>query len=496
MAHYTLKFRIRFVIIWYKLLIMKTKIVATVGPACSSREMLEKLIKAGVDVFRLNFSHGSHQDHLEVINHVKSLNAKLGTNAALLGDLQGPKIRIGAFADKEAFMADGHELEFTTHECACTADRLYITYPEFARDVKAGEDLLLDDGKLLFRVLETNGVDAVKAKVIHGGILSGKKGVNLPQTEVSLPSLTEKDKADLKFILGQQLNWIALSFVRKAEDIYYLKQAISEAGITENIPGIIAKIEKPDAVRNMDEIIAEADGVMVARGDLGVELPLEQVPLVQKKLIRKCNQFSKPIIVATQMMEGMISNIRPTRAEVNDVANSVLDGADAVMLSGETSVGLYPVEVVETMEKIISEVEQSEELYNKPHFANHADKERVISDSVLSAACNMAVESNANAIIAMTITGYSAHRISSQRPKQDIYIFGNNHFLLCKLNLVWGVKGFYFDKIVTSTTKTFKSITDQLLAEGRIKKGDLLIKVASTPIYVAGQTNTVKLEYV
>ena len=261
------------------------------------------------------------------------------------------------------------------------------------------------------------------------------------------------------------------------------------------MPGIIAKIEKPDAVKNMDEIIAESDGIMVARGDLGVELPLEQVPLVQKKLIRKCNQHSKPIIVATQMMEGMISNIRPTRAEVNDVANSVLDGADAVMLSGETSVGLYPQEVVETMQKIIWEVEQTDDIYNKPHHSNQADKKRHISDSVLSAACNLAIESNANAIIAMTITGYSAQRISSQRPKQDMFIFTGNRFLLCRLNLVWGIRGFYFDKIVTSTTKTFKALTDQLIAEGRIKKGDLLIKVASTPIYVAGQTNTVKLDY-
>ncbi len=474
---------------------MKTKIVATVGPACSDREMLHKLIIAGVDVFRLNFSHGAYSDHLSVIEHVRSLNAELGTHVALLGDLQGPKIRIGAFADKEAMMHDGHELVFTTHECLCTADRLYITYPEFARDVKPGEDLLLDDGKLLFRVISTNGVDEVKAKVIHGGILSGKKGVNLPNTEVSLPSLTDKDKRDLAFILEHELNWIALSFVRKAEDIKHLKSVITESAVPQNMPGIIAKIEKPDAVKNMDEIIAEADGIMVARGDLGVELPLEQVPLVQKKLIRKCNQLSKPIIVATQMMEGMISNIRPTRAEVNDVANSVLDGADAVMLSGETSVGLYPVEVVETMEKIISEVEQTEEIYNKPHCANCADKERVISDSILSAACSLAVESNANAIIAMTITGYSAQRISSQRPKQDILIFASNRFLLCRLNLVWGIKGFYFDKIAASTTKTFKAITDQLIAEGLIKKGDLLIKVASTPIYVAGQTNTVKLDY-
>lgn len=446
-------------------------------------------------MFRLNFSHGAYSDHLAVIEHVRSLNAEMGTHVALLGDLQGPKIRIGAFADHEAMMPDGHELVFTTHECDCTADRLYITYPEFARDVKAGEDLLLDDGKLLFRVIETNGVDEVKARVIHGGILSGKKGVNLPNTIVSLPSLTEKDKRDLAFILEHELNWIALSFVRKADDIRHLKSVIHEFAEPENMPGIIAKIEKPEAVKNMDEIIAEADGIMVARGDLGVELPLEQVPLVQKKLIRKCNQLSKPIIVATQMMEGMINNIRPTRAEVNDVANSVLDGADAVMLSGETSVGLYPVEVVETMKKIVNEVEQTEDLYNKPRHANQADKKRLISDSVLSAACSLAIESNANAIIAMTITGYSAQRLSSQRPKQDIFIFTGNDFLLCRLNLVWGIRGFYFNKIVTSTTKTFKTITDQLIAEGRIKKGDLLIKVASTPIYVAGQTNTVKLDY-
>jgi len=474
---------------------MKTKIVATVGPACSSREMLGKLIKAGVNVFRLNFSHGAYSDHLEVIERVRSLNEEFGTHIALLGDLQGPKIRIGAFAENMVMMPDGHELVFTTRECTCTADRLYITYPEFARDVKPGEDLLLDDGKLLFRVITTNGIDEVKARVIHGGVLSSKKGVNLPNTVVSLPSLTEKDKRDLAFILEHELNWIALSFVRKADDIRHLKSVINEFGVPANMPGIIAKIEKPDAVKNMDEIIDESDGIMVARGDLGVELPLEQVPLVQKKLIRKCNQLAKPIIVATQMMEGMINNIRPTRAEVNDVANSVLDGADAVMLSGETSVGQYPEEVVETMQKIIWEVEHTEEIYNKPHIANQADKMRLISDSVLSAACNIAIESNAHAIIAMTITGYSAQRISSQRPKQDIFIFSGNHHMLCKLNLVWGITGFFFDKIVTSTTKTFKNITDQLIAEGRIKKGDLLIKVASTPIYVAGQTNTVKLDY-
>lgn len=473
---------------------MKTKIVATVGPASSSREMLKKLIHAGVNVFRLNFSHGSHDDHLSVIGYVNSLNAELGTSVALLADLQGPKIRIGSMEGNEAMMNDGKELVFTTHECTCTADRLYITYPEFARDVKPGEDILLDDGKLLFRVIATNGTDEVKARVIHGGILSGKKGVNLPNTSVSLPSLSEKDYLDLEFILRHNFNWVALSFVRSADDIRLLKQAISQKGIVDNLPGIIAKIEKPEAVNQMDEIIAEADGIMVARGDLGVELPLEQVPMVQKGLIRKCIQASKPIIVATQMMEGMISNIRPTRAEVNDVANSVMDGADAVMLSGETSVGQYPVEVVETMGKIIRQVELCEDIYNKPHSPNRTDEDRLISDSILFSACNIARESNARAIIAMTHTGYSATRISSQRPKQDIFIFSNDKYLICKLNLLWGVKGFFFDNIVSSTSKTLKAITQLLLEKGFIEKGNLLINVTSTPIYVSGKTNMLKLE--
>jgi len=474
---------------------MKTKIVATVGPASSSREMLKKMILAGVNVFRLNFSHGSHDNHLSVIGHVNSLNAELGTSIALLADLQGPKIRIGSMEGNEALMNDGHELIFTTHECSCTADRLYITYPEFARDVKPGEDILLDDGKLLFRVIETNGTDEVKARVIHGGILSGKKGVNLPNTVISLPSLTEKDYRDLEFIIQHNFNWVALSFVRSAVDIRQLKQAINSLGSIGKTPGIIAKIEKPEAVNHMDEIIAEADGIMVARGDLGVELPLEQVPMVQKGLIRKCIQASKPIIVATQMMEGMISNIRPTRAEVNDVANSVMDGADAVMLSGETSIGQYPVEVVETMGKIIRQVELCEEIYNKPHSPNRTDKDRLISDSILFSACNIARESNARAIIAMTHTGYSATRISSQRPKQDIFIFSNDKYLICKLNLLWGVKGFFFDNIVSSTSKTLKAITQVLLEKGFIEKGNLLINVTSTPIYISGKTNMLKLEY-
>ncbi len=474
---------------------MKTKIVATIGPASSSKEMLNNLMMSGVDVFRLNFSHGSYDDHQAVINHIQDLNQELSTHVAILADLQGPKIRIGTMENGQEIMIDGHELVFTTEECPCTADRLYITYPEFAKDVNPGEDILLDDGKLLFRVIETNRVEEVRVKVIHGGILSSKKGVNLPNTSVSLPSLTVKDLRDLQFALKNRVNWIALSFVRTAGDIHQLRRAINHYAEEDNRPRIIAKIEKPEAVVNMDAIIAEADAIMVARGDLGVELPLEQVPLVQKTLVSKCIKASKPVIIATQMMEGMITNIRPTRAEVNDVANSVLDGADALMLSGETSVGQFPVEVIKTMHRIMRQVEEFQDIYNKMHKVDPTNPENIISDSILFSACNIAREANARAILAMSHTGYSAFRISSQRPRPDIFIFSNNHELLCTLNLVWGIRGIFFDEIVHSTTRTLKAITEKLKTDGLISAGDLLVNVASTPIYVSGKTNMLKLSF-
>ncbi len=474
---------------------MKTKIVATIGPASSSPDMLRKLIENGVNVFRLNFSHGTYEDHEKVIISIRQLNLELGTHVSILADLQGPKIRIGIMENGIVQMEDHHELIITTKESISTVDRLYITYPEFAKDVKAGEDILLDDGKLQFRVIETNGSDEVKVRVVHGGPLSSKKGVNLPNTNVSLPSLTVKDKRDLEFAISQKVNWVALSFVRSGNDIVELRKEIELLTQDTFRPRIIAKIEKPEAVKNMDEIIAATDGIMVARGDLGVELPLEQVPLVQKTLVSKCVSASKPVIIATQMMEGMISNIRPTRAEVNDVANSVLDGADAVMLSGETSVGMFPVEVIQTMKKIITEVEEFQDIYNKEHHVDPENKTCIISDSILFAACKIARESNARAILAMTHTGYSAFRISSQRPRQDIFIFSNDPYLLCTLNLVWGVRGVYFNEIEQSTTRTLKKITEKLISAGFIRKGDLLVNVASTPIYISGNTNMLKLSF-
>jgi pyruvate kinase len=472
---------------------MKTKIVATIGPACSSPAMLRKMMMAGVDVFRLNCSHSKHDDMEQVIREVDELNRELDLHVAILADLQGPKIRIGEMENGEVMLYNGDHLTITTKECICSASLLYISYPNFPKDVKPGEFILLDDGKLMLSVDSTNYRDEVRATVVHGGPLSSRKGINLPDTVISLPSLTEKDHADLEFIIGQNVQWIALSFVRSANDIIQLRQAIQKLD-PQNEMRIIAKMEKPQAIAAMDEIIEEADAVMVARGDLGVEMPLEQVPLIQKMLVSKCNMHSKPVIIATQMMEGMIMNIRPTRAEVNDVANSVVDGADALMLSGETSVGQYPIQVVETMVKIIEEAENYPDIYHKRHQDIVFDDERFISDSVLISACEMARHAHAKAIIAMTHTGYSAFKLSGQRPNAGIFIFSNDRQLLRALNLVWGITPFYYDNF-TSIDRTLEDIRTMLRTDGFVNEGDLLINVASTPIYVSGKTNMLKLSY-
>jgi pyruvate kinase len=472
---------------------MKTKIVATVGPACSSKEMLRNLMLAGVGVFRLNFSHGKHEDIVAIIADVENLNHELDMHVAILADLQGPKIRIGEVENGEVLLTDGTKLTITTVESLSDATRLYTSYSGFPKDVKPGEFVLLDDGKMMLKIESTNFRDEVIATVIHGGVLSSRKGMNLPDTAVSLPSLTEKDLIDLEFVVHQNVQWIALSFVRSADDIRQLREKIKEYNASAELR-IIAKIEKPQAVAAIDEIIAEADGIMVARGDLGVELPLERLPLIQKILVDKCLAASKPIIVATQMMEGMITNIRPTRAEVSDVANSVVDGADALMLSGETSVGLFPAEVVQTMKKIIIEAESYPEIYYQSHEHMALDDERYISDVVLVSACEISKQSRAKAIIAMTHTGYSAFKISSQRPRAGIFIFSNDRQLLRALNLVWGIRPFYYDNF-TSIDRTLEDIRIMLLTDGFISEGDLLINVASSPIYVSGKTNMLKLSY-
>ncbi len=470
----------------------KTKIVATIGPATSSKKMLLQIIEAGVNVCRINFSHGSHEDHLKVIERVSEINKENGYHTAILADLQGPKIRIGEVENGAVEITAGEEITFTTEKIIGNAHKVYINYSEFPRDVKVGERILVDDGKLAMEIQSTNGKDQAIAKVLNSGILSSKKGVNLPNTKVSLPSLTEKDQIDLEFAIENNVEWIGLSFVRNARDIIELKHIIKSKGKTARV---IAKIEKPEAVEDIDDIIDKTDAVMIARGDLGVEIPMEEVPLVQKDIVKKCLIAAKPVIIATQMMESMITNISPTRAEVNDVANAVLDGADAVMLSGETSVGAYPLQVIEAMVKIIEQMEKSESIYHQETLPTSPDDDRFISDSICFNAGRLAARVNAKAIVTMTHSGYTAMKISSFRPRAGTYAFTGNHSLLNTLSLVWGVKGFYYDKFV-STDHTIADIKFILKKNGFVKDKDLVINLASMPISEKGQSNMLKLSFV
>jgi pyruvate kinase len=469
----------------------RTKIVATLGPASSDKEVLRKMFEEGLNVCRLNFSHGSYEDHAAVIDTIRELNDETGLNVAILADLQGPKIRVHEVENNGVLLENGSTIKITTEKVLGTAAHISINYVDLPKDVNPGERILLDDGKLALEIIETNGIDEIQALVVHGGILSSKKGVNFPNTRVSMPSLTEKDRQDLDFALSKNVDWIGLSFVRSARDIIELKHIISHVGGKAKV---IAKIEKPEAVADINDIVKVSDGLMVARGDLGVEVPYQQVPLIQKMLINKCVEFAKPIIVATQMMESMITNISPTRAEVNDVANAVLDGADAVMLSGETSVGKFPVEVIRTMSNIIKEMETFDGIYNK-EMLPEKNNERFITDSICFNACRLGQRVEADAIVTMSFSGYTAYKIASQRPKAPIFIFTSNEQILTQLNLVWGVKAFYYNKRI-STDHTIADIKYMLKKEGLLKEGDLVINIASIPLEDFGKSNMLKLSYV
>ncbi len=467
----------------------RTKIVATIGPASSNKVMLKNLIREGVDVCRLNFSHGDHKDHIEVVDTVREIIDELNYPVALLADLQGPKIRVGVIKDNGVELVNGNEIIMTTIPTEGTAEKVSITYDTFPQDVRAGEKVLVDDGKIMLEVVSSNFKDEVVLKILHGGILSSKKGVNLPNTKISQPSLTPKDREDLELALKLDIDWIALSFVRSARDIIELKHLIKNAGKSTRV---IAKIEKPEAIEELDDIIQAADGIMVARGDLGVEIPMENVPLIQKRIINKSIEHAKPVIVATQMMESMIDNISPTRAEVNDVANAVMDGADAVMLSGETSVGKHPRAVIDAMNKIIMRIEnQYEELYSK-EIEPIKNQDRFITDSICFDACRLSKRTNAKAIVTMTNSGYTAFKISSQRPEARIFVYSGNRKLLTTLSLVWGVKTFFYDKMV-STDHTIDDIKYMLKKAGYLVTGDLIVNTASMPIEELGSTNMLKL---
>lgn len=468
----------------------KTKVIATLGPATGSAEIFPQLIDAGVDVCRLNFSHGDREFQKQMVENVRKINNEKNYNLAILGDLQGPKLRIGDVENNEIFLGDGETVLFSTDDGVGTRDKVFIRYENFARDVQAGERVLVDDGKIVLEVAETNGTNEVLLKVINGGVLSSKKGVNLPNTKVSLPCLTPKDLEDLNFALDNDFEWIGLSFVRSASDIIELKHIISSRGKSAKV---VAKIEKPEALEDITNIIRETDAIMVARGDLGVEIPMENVPLIQKDLVKKCKIASKPIIIATQMMESMITNYNATRAEVNDVANAIMDGADAVMLSGETSVGKFPVRVIENVQKIIKNVEGFEGIYNNDLMS--ISKRRFVTDAICRASVELAEKTNAKAIITMTFTGYTAFEISSYRPKADIFVFTGNRSLLNTLSLVWGVKGFYFDKFV-STDHSIAESSHMLKKDGLVKDNDLVVFTASVPMQEKGQTNMLKLHHI
>ena len=467
----------------------KTKIVATLGPACSSKEVIKKMIDAGVNVFRVNFSHADYEDVKERIAIIRSLNDEFGYNTAILADLQGPKLRVGVMKE-DVVVYPGDIITFQTAEdVPGTAQRVYMNYKEFPRDVKPGEKILLDDGKLLFEALETNGLTEVICKVIQGGPLKSKKGVNLPNTKVSLPALTKKDIQDALFAIEQEVDWIALSFVRTPADLEELQDLIAKHSAYK-IP-IIAKIEKPEAVENIDKIVAFCDGLMVARGDLGVEIPAHEVPLIQKKLIHRAKTARIPVIVATQMMETMITSLTPTRAEVNDVANSVMDGADAVMLSGETSVGNYPVEVIEKMTQIIEAVEDSP-LIHVPQNTPQIKTKRFITKTICHHAATMANVIKAKAICTLTNSGYTAFQISAWRPNAHILVFTSNIRILTQLNLLWGVKSFMYTKDV-STDDTVTDINEIVKQKGFVQKGDFLINLAAMPIKDKGMVNTLRV---
>jgi pyruvate kinase len=468
----------------------RTKIVATVGPACDTLEKLLELARAGVNVFRLNFSHGAYESKKQIIEYIRTINKSQPFNIAILGDLQGPKLRVGDLENGQIELVEGADIIFSTEKQIGTKEKVYVSYPNLTTDVKVDERIFLDDGKMEVKVKSILNEKEVLVSITIGGTLLPKKGVNLPDSELTMPSMTEKDYADLEFIIENNLDWVALSFVRKKQDIVELKSKIAEKNSKIKV---IAKIEMPEALKNIRDIIVESDGIMVARGDLGVELPVEQVPIIQKELIRKSMHRAKPVIVATQMMESMMDRTKPNRSEVSDVANAVLEGADAVMLSGETAMGEYPVQVVETMVRIILEVEKTVYDYNRDDILSpQPHSPSFLSDAICYSACKLANDTNARALIGMTQSGYTAFMLSSYRPKAPLYIFSKEKSLLAQLSLSWGVRAFYYAEEESLDDIIFDQI-NILKERGFLEKGDVVVNTGSTPVELHLPTNIVKV---
>lgn len=462
--------------------------MATLGPACTDKETLSAMIDAGLDVARLNFSHADHATHEKSLHTIRALNKEKGTNIAILQDLQGPKIRIGILKE-EVPIKPGDKITIRSDIKNQTSKAIPIVYDTFAQDVQEGDRILIDDGKIECVVVATDKAHQVVLEVIHGEVIKSRKGVNLPQTNISVPTITEKDFKDIDFAIKHNVEWLALSFVRTADDIRVLKELIR---LKNGASRIIAKIEKPEALKNIEDIIHSSDAIMIARGDLGVEIPMEEVPAWQKRIIKMCNELGKPVIVATQMMESMITNARPTRAEASDVANALVDGADAVMLSGETSVGKHPVLVVESMDKILTTVEKEDDSIYYKRLNQHSPGAEPLSSSIITTACKLANETHAVGIVGMTYSGYTAVQLSRCRPKARIFAFTHNKEILTTLNLVWGIKVFYYDK-TESTDKTIQDVHEILKKQGMVKPGDIVINSGSMPLHEQGLTNMIKI---
>ncbi|MDR6569484.1 pyruvate kinase [Chitinophaga ginsengisegetis] len=466
----------------------KTKIVATVGPACDTYEGLLTLVKAGVNVFRLNFSHGSHEDKLRIIEYIRQINKTEPYTVAILADLQGPKLRVGEIENNALPLKKGDILTFVNEKLVGNMEKIYVSYPDLYKDLRVGQKILLDDGKIETIVKEITASGEIKAEVSLPGVLSSKKGFNLPDTKISLPALTDKDIIDLEFIIDQECDWVALSFVRSVKDLAVLRKRLEARNSKMKV---ISKIEKPEAIQNLKEIIWESDGVMIARGDLGVELPVEQIPMIQKDIIRKCIHRAKPVIVATQMMESMMDRTRPNRSEITDVANAVLEGADAVMLSGETATGMFPELVIQTMNKIIQEVEKEAIIYNR-NLIPHRHSPTFLSDALCYNACKIAEDLDADALIGMTQSGYTGFMLSSYRPRSPLYIFTKERSLVNQLSLSWGVRAFYYEEEESLDDIVFDQI-NILKERGFIKSGDVAVNTGSTPVKEHLPTNMLKI---
>jgi pyruvate kinase len=469
----------------------KTKIVCTLGPASNDKETITKIVEAGMNVARMNFSHGDHDEHLARINLVKEVEKETGKPVGLMLDTKGPEIRTGEMQEDKIELKAGAELKITQQDVVGTPEEISVSYKELASDLAVGNKILIDDGLIELEVTAVDGHDLI-TRVLNGGELGSRKGVNLPGVKVSLPALTDKDISDIEFGVEQGIHFIAASFVRKASDVIEIRKILEKTG-NEDI-FIIAKIENQEGVENLDSILEVADGIMVARGDLGVEIPAEKVPIVQKRMIRKCNEASKPVITATQMLDSMIRNPRPTRAEASDVANAILDGTDATMLSGESAAGKYPVEAVKTMAQIALEVEESETYKNK--FAGSYEFEAdSVTAAISLATCQTAEELGAEAIITSTGSGLTARTVSKFRPQTPIVAVTPNRRVLHQLILSWGISPLQAARSST-TDEMMENAISTAVEHNLIKEGDLVTITAGTPVGISGTTNLIKVDVV